>query len=119
MEFFAGISVNLHLFQALDIPEHLRKPLTLARKACLATANVDEMYVNQSKNGYIPDRPEMGCYINCLFDHFGMKTPDGIVIWDKVFHLLPPTFQETAVFVTNECGTIRKLFKHLFRSILV
>lgn len=88
----------------------MKKPLALARKACLELSSVDEKYVNQTKNGNVPNVPELGCYMNCIFDHVGMKTEDGSIVWDKVVHLLPPTFQESAFFVTKECGTIRKIF---------
>lgn len=66
--------------------------------------------MNQTKNGYVPDVPELGCYINCLLDHFGMKTEDGAIIWDKVMHLLTPDMRETVAYVSEVCGTKRELF---------
>lgn len=56
----------------MDIPEHLKAPMRLMRKACLAESGVDEKFVNESRNGYLADVPELGCYLLCFFEHAGM-----------------------------------------------
>ncbi|XP_031621663.1 general odorant-binding protein 69a-like [Contarinia nasturtii] len=93
-------------FAALNIPDHLRAPVRLMRQACLAESNVDEKYINQSRNGFIPDVPELRCYILCLFEHSGMMEDDGTIHFEQVMHLLSPGVAETATFVSNECKTI-------------
>lgn len=121
------------MFQALDIPDHLRSALKHARKACVAETNVDEKYIDESKikifaycresaflmkiffyfsgkNGHLADNPVLGCYINCLLEHFGMIESDGSIVWERVLHLLPPSNRETAEYVANECKTVCKYF---------
>lgn len=80
------------------------------RKACLAESKVDEKYVDQSKNGYLPDVPELGCYILCFLEHAGMIEEDGTINFNQVMHLLSPSVAETAKYVSAECKTIRKQF---------
>lgn len=60
--------------QALDIPDHLQAPMKVLRKACLAESGVDEKYVEQSKNGYMADVPELKCYVLCLLEHAGVAS---------------------------------------------
>lgn len=80
------------------------------RKACIAETGVDEKYINQSRNGNLPDVPELRCYILCIYEHAGMIEDDGTIHWNDVIHLLSPSTAETARFVAKECSTIRKQF---------
>ncbi|XP_055299792.1 general odorant-binding protein 56d-like [Sitodiplosis mosellana] len=91
---------------ALDIPDHLRAPLKVMRKACLAESGVDENYVNQSRDGNLPDVPKLGCYILCLLEHCKMIEDDGTIHFNDVMHLLLPSTAETVRYVTKECSTI-------------
>lgn len=95
-------------FQALDIPDHLRAPLKVMRKACVAESNVDEKYIDASKNGNLPDVPELRCYILCLFEHAGMIEDDGTIHFKQIMHMLTPSIQETASLVMKECETKRE-----------
>lgn len=97
------------LFKALDIPEHLITALKHSRRGCVGETNVDEKLIDQSRDGFIPDDPALGCYISCILNQFGMIDDDESIIWDKVLHLLPPSNLETATYVTRECKTICKL----------
>lgn len=49
------------MFEALDIPEHLQAPSGGMRNTCMAEIDVDEKYINASKNGNIPDNIELKC----------------------------------------------------------
>lgn len=93
----------------MDIPAHLVTGLKHSRRGCVAETNVDEKLIDQSRDGFIPDDPALGCYISCILNQFGMFDDDGSIIWDKVLHLLPPSNLETATYVTRECKTICKL----------
>lgn len=95
-------------FQALDIPEHLRAPLKLLRKACVEQSNVDEKYIDQTRNGYVPDVPELKCYILCLFEHGSVIESDGTIDFEQVLHLMPLENRETVQYVSKTCGTKRK-----------
>ena len=72
---------------------------------------MDEKYVNQSRNGYLPDVPELRCYILCIMEHAGLIEDDGTIHFDEIMHLLPESNAETVKYVSNECSTIRKSFK--------
>lgn len=98
-------------FQALDIPDHLRAPLRVMRKACIAETKVEEKYIEQSKNGNLPDVPELKCYILCLLEHSGMIEDDGRIHFQDVWHFLTPSMQETVTIVTKECETKREQFR--------
>lgn len=91
----------------MDIPDHLRAPLKVLRKACMAETGVELTYLEQSKNGYIPDVPELKCYINCMLEHSGMIDDDGKIHFKDVWHLLTASMKETVEYVTSECETIR------------
>lgn len=78
------------------------------RKACIAETGVDEKYINESRNGYIADVPELRCYILCIFEHVGMIEEDGTIHFQQVLHLLTPDIKETADYVAEQCSTIRK-----------
>lgn len=73
----------------------------------MAETGVEEKYIDQSRNGYIPDVPELRCYINCIFEHAGMIEDDGTIRFDKVMHMLTPSTQQTVDYVTKECKTKR------------
>lgn len=81
------------------------------RKACIAETNALESDVIASVNGYIPDTPEMRCYVLCIFEHAGMIYDDGTINFSQVLHLLTPAIRATAEFVVKECATIRKNFE--------
>lgn len=80
----------------------------MMRKACMAETGVEEKYIEQSKNGNLPDAPGLRCYVLCLFEHAGMIEENGNIHFDRVMHLLPESNQETVRKVTQECKTIRK-----------
>lgn len=82
------------------------------RKACIAETGVDQKYINQSRDGNLPDVPELGCYILCLLEHCGMIDDDGTIKFDQVYHLLPESNAETAKYVTETCKTKRKHLKY-------
>lgn len=104
-------------FQALDIPDHLRAPLRVLRKACVAESGVEEKYIEESKNGNLPDVPNLGCYINCLFEHSGMIDDDDKIHFRDVWHFLTPSMKETVTQVTDKCETIREtLYIYLGRK---
>lgn len=42
------------------------------RKACIEESGVDEKFIKKSRDGYVPDNPELKCYILCLLEHAGM-----------------------------------------------
>lgn len=77
------------------------------RKACIGETGVDEKYIEQSKNGYLPDVPELKCYIKCLFELGNMLEDDGSIDFDKIMHLLPPEQTETLIHVRNVCQSKR------------
>lgn len=91
----------------MEIPEHLRAPARIVRKACIAESGIDEKYLNESKNGYLADVPEMGCYLLCFFEHVGMIEDDGTIHFGQVLHLMSPDLKETAQYVSRECETKR------------
>lgn len=64
----------------------------------MAETGVEEKYIDQSKNGYIPDVPELKCYILCILEHAGMIDDDGTVHFQQILHLLTPSIQETGEF---------------------
>lgn len=84
------------------------------RKACIGESGVDEKYINATKNGNLPDVPELGCYILCLLEHAGMIDDDGTIHFKEVMHLLTPSVAETAKLVTDKCQTIRNLKNYIF-----
>lgn len=101
------LTPNFHS-QALDIPDHLRAPLKMMRKACMAESGVDEKHIIASKNGNLPDVPELKCYILCLLEHAGMIEENGVIHWTEVYHLLTPSTRQTVDTVVKECETKRK-----------
>ncbi|XP_031616526.1 general odorant-binding protein 69a-like [Contarinia nasturtii] len=92
-------------FAALDIPEHMKAPLKQARKACMGETGVDLKYIEESKNGNLPDVPELRCYILCLMEHHGIIHDDGTVEFAKIYHLFTPSVKESFQQATNECAT--------------
>lgn len=76
----------------------------------MAESGVEEKYIEQSKNGNLPDVPELRCYINCLLEHSGMIDDNNKIHFNDVWHLLTPSMQETVSIVTKECETIRKYY---------
>lgn len=92
----------------MDIPDHLRAPTRVLRKACLAESGIEEKHIDASKNGHLANVPEMGCYINCFMEHAGMIDDDGTIHFREVWHLLTPSMKETVLTVTEKCETIRK-----------
>ena len=105
---FRTLTLNLSNLQALDIPDHLRAPLKMMRKACMAESGVEEKYIEASKNGNLPDVPELRCYILCLLEHSGMIEENGTIHWNEVYHLLTPDTRVTVDKVLKECATKRK-----------
>lgn len=60
------------IIKGLDIPDHLKAPLRVLRKACIAESGVAEEHIINSKNGNLPNVPELKCYVLCLLEHSGM-----------------------------------------------
>lgn len=77
------------------------------RKACMAESGVDEKHIIASKNGNLPDVPELKCYILCLLEHSGMIEENGTIHFNEVYHLLTPSMKETVDKVVKKCETIR------------
>lgn len=77
------------------------------RTGCLAETGVDEKYVNESKNGNLPDVPELGCYILCLMEHTGVIDEKGVIDFEAIYHLFTPSVKESFIYVKQECGTMR------------
>lgn len=78
------------------------------RQACVGETGVDIKNIEESRNGYLADTPELRCYLDCLFQHSGMIDPDGSIHWRDVMHVLPDDVKETVVEVTKICETKRK-----------
>lgn len=78
------------------------------RKACVGESGVDEKYIDQSKNGNLPDVPELRCYVLCMFEHFGVIEPNSTIHFEKIMHLLPDNNKETVQLVYDSCSTKRK-----------
>lgn len=106
-KFIETINYIFH-FQALDIPEHLRAPVKQLRKACMTQSNVDEKYIIATRDGNVPDVPELKCYILCLFEHAGIIDDEGTVDLKIVYHLMTPDNRATVEYVSQTCGTKRK-----------
>lgn len=87
----------------------------MMRKACVAESGVDEKYILESKNGYIADVPELGCYILCMWQHAGMIADDGSIYFDQIIHLLTKETKETVQYVSDECKTKCKKHKNDLR----
>lgn len=83
----------------------MQVPLRVMRKGCLAETGVDEKYVDQSKNGNLPDVPELRCYVLCLMEHSGIIDDNATVNFSKIFHLFTPSTKESYELATKECST--------------
>lgn len=103
----------LPTFQALDIPEHLRAPLKHVRRACIQQSNVDEKHILATRDGFIPDVPELKCYILCLFEHGGIINDDDSIDFTIVYHLMTPDHRKTIEYVSETCGTKRMSYSIL------
>lgn len=88
------------------------------RRACIQQTGVDEKYIHESKNGNLPDVPELRCYILCILEHSGMIEDDGRIHFTEVYHLLTPSMRETVDKVTTECETKRKKFHFKLYAVL-
>lgn len=83
--------------------------MKILRKACVEQSNVDEKYIDASKNGNLPDVPELKCYILCLFEHGGViDSEDNTIDFALVMHLMPISNRQTIEYVQSKCGTKRK-----------
>lgn len=105
------------IFQALTIPEHLEAPFKIIRNACIEQSNVDEKYILESKDGYIPDVPELKCYILCLLEFAGAIDDDGTIHFGDVMHLLSPDLKESIMAGMEICATKRIYIRK--KSILI
>lgn len=84
------------------------------RKACVAESGVDVKHIEASKNGNLPDVPELKCYIQCLLEHSGMIDENGNIHFNDVYHLLTPSTQKTVDIVVKECETKRMCIAYIF-----
>lgn len=84
------------------------------RKACLAETGVDVKLVDASKNGNLPDDPQLRCYILCLMEHAGIINDAGVVNFSLIYHLFTPDTKASFVDATNDCGTIRNYLQNTF-----
>lgn len=73
----------------------------------MAESGVEEKHIDASKNGNLPDVPELKCYIKCLLEHSGMMEEDGTIHFNDVYHLLTPSMKVTVDKVVKECETKR------------
>lgn len=73
----------------------------------MGESGVDEKYIEASKNGNLPDVPELKCYILCLLEHSGMIEENGNIHFTDMYHLLTPETQKTVDVVVKECATKR------------
>lgn len=78
------------------------------RKACMAESGVDEKHIIASRDGNLPDVPELKCYILCLLEHSGMIEDNGVIHFNEVYHLLTPAMKESVDKVVQKCETIRE-----------
>lgn len=80
----------------------------MMRKACIEQTNVDEKYINATRDGNVPDVPELKCYILCILEHSGIiDANDDTIDFDMIYHLMPPSSRTTMEYVLKECGTKR------------
>lgn len=74
----------------------------------MAESGVELKHIEASKNGNLPDVPELKCYILCLLEHSGMIEEDGTIHFNDVYHLLTPAMRKSVDKVVKECETKRK-----------
>lgn len=79
----------------------------MVHQACVEQTKVDEKYISEAKNGYIPDVPEIKCYILCLLEFAGAIDEDGIVHFGEVMHLMSPDLKESINKGMEICATKR------------
>lgn len=70
-------------------------------------SNVDEKHILATRDGFVPDVPELKCYILCLFEHGGVIDADGTIDFTIVYHLMTPDHRQTIDYVTSTCGPKR------------
>lgn len=88
----------------------MRAPLKQLRKACVEQSGVDEKDIAATRDGNVPDVPELKCYILCLFEHAGVIESDDSIDFTIVYHLMPPEHRMTVEYVSKTCGTKRMTF---------
>lgn len=71
---FAHFVFQIPIFglQGLAAPEHMEQMLKTMHKLCQEETGVEETYITQSRDGFIPDNPQLKCYILCLLEKCGM-----------------------------------------------
>lgn len=84
------------------------------RKGCVAETGVDEKYIDQSKNGNLPDVPELRCYILCLMEHSGVIDEASTIDFTKIFHLFTPSTKTSFQDASSDCGTIRNYIEIIY-----
>lgn len=89
----------------MKISPHLEATSKQMRKACVEQSNVDEKYIDQTRNGYIPDNPELKCYILCKLEHIGAIDEKGTIDFSIVMHMLGDDLKESIVHGMQNCGT--------------
>lgn len=73
----------------------------------MAESGVEEKYILESRNGNLPNVPELKCYILCLLEHSGMIEDDGTIHFNDVYHLLTPEMKKSVDKVVKKCETQR------------
>lgn len=89
----------------MKISPHLEATSKQMRKACVEQTNVDERYIDETRNGYIPDNAELKCYILCKLEHIGAIDEKGTIDFNIVMHMLGDDFKESIVYGMQHCGT--------------
>lgn len=102
------------MFQTLKIPEHLKASAKMLRKACMAETNVDEKYINETKGGYVPDNPELKCYLLCILEHSGAIDEKGVVDFTVLLHMFSPDYKKSITHGMEHCATKRIYFSKQF-----
>lgn len=72
---------------------------------------MDEKYINQTKNGYVPDVPELKCYILCLLEYGGAIDENGTIDFGVVMHLFTPEYRDSINTGMQQCATKRMNFR--------
>lgn len=92
----------------MKVSPHLEAASKQLHKACVEQTNVDEKYINQTRGGYVPDNPELKCYMLCLLEHIGAINEEGTIDFAIVLHMMAADFKESINIGQQNCATKRK-----------
>lgn len=71
----------------------------------MAETNVEEKYIDQTKNGYIPDNAELKCYILCLIEKSHSIDDNGTIDFSHMLHMFSPDYKESMINGMEKCAT--------------